>query len=167
MRSLNRWWQMRFSHLRRSVRAIETFAHVDILPVALSLGAGKFALDLGVNVWGLVTCTTGYLVGASWHPGDETLNAVDQPASAKRDPERASSIRKGEAAGSDHSGRPIGGHDGYIEHLMDQHGLTRADMVPILGTPSRVSEVLRGKKELSMAMVQRLLRQGRLVKYRL
>ena len=43
-----------------------------------------------------------------------------------------------------------------IRHLMDQHGLTRADMVPILGTPSRVSEVLRGKKGLSVAMVQRL-----------
>src|SRR5208283_3080342 len=43
-----------------------------------------------------------------------------------------------------------------IRHLMDQHGLTRADMVPLLGTPSRVSEVLRGKKGLSMTMVQRL-----------
>jgi HTH-type transcriptional regulator/antitoxin HigA len=43
-----------------------------------------------------------------------------------------------------------------IRHLMDQHGLTRADMVPLLGTPSRVSEVLRGKKGLSMAMIQRL-----------
>src|SRR5579862_1336401 len=43
-----------------------------------------------------------------------------------------------------------------IRHLMDQHGLTRVDLVPILGTPSRVSEVLRGKKELSMAMVKRL-----------
>jgi HTH-type transcriptional regulator/antitoxin HigA len=43
-----------------------------------------------------------------------------------------------------------------IRHLMDQHGLTRADMVPILGTPSRVSEILRGKKELSLSMVQRL-----------
>jgi HTH-type transcriptional regulator / antitoxin HigA len=43
-----------------------------------------------------------------------------------------------------------------IRHLMDQHGLTRADMVPILGTPSRVSEVLRGKKTLSIAMIQRL-----------
>jgi HTH-type transcriptional regulator/antitoxin HigA len=43
-----------------------------------------------------------------------------------------------------------------VRHLMDQHGLKRADLVPILGTPSRVSEVLRGKKELSMAMVQRL-----------
>jgi HTH-type transcriptional regulator/antitoxin HigA len=43
-----------------------------------------------------------------------------------------------------------------IRHLMVQHGLTRADMTPILGSPSRVSEVLSGKKELSMAMVQRL-----------
>jgi HTH-type transcriptional regulator/antitoxin HigA len=43
-----------------------------------------------------------------------------------------------------------------IRHLMDEHGLSRADMVPILGTPSRVSEVLAGKKKLSMAMVQRL-----------
>jgi HTH-type transcriptional regulator / antitoxin HigA len=43
-----------------------------------------------------------------------------------------------------------------IRHLMDQHALTRADMAPILGTPSRVSEVLRGKKGLTMAMVQRL-----------
>jgi len=43
-----------------------------------------------------------------------------------------------------------------IRHLMDQHGLTRADMVPILGTESRVSEVLSGKKRLSMPMVQRL-----------
>jgi HTH-type transcriptional regulator / antitoxin HigA len=43
-----------------------------------------------------------------------------------------------------------------IRYLMDQHSLTRADMVPILGTASRVSEVLRGKKGLSMAMVQRL-----------
>jgi len=39
---------------------------------------------------------------------------------------------------------------------MDQHDLTRADMIPILGTPSRFGEVLRGKKELRMAMVQRL-----------
>jgi HTH-type transcriptional regulator/antitoxin HigA len=43
-----------------------------------------------------------------------------------------------------------------IRHLMDQHGLTPADMAPILGTASRVSEVLRGKTQLSMAMIQRL-----------
>jgi HTH-type transcriptional regulator/antitoxin HigA len=43
-----------------------------------------------------------------------------------------------------------------IRYLMDQHGLTRADMIPILGSASRVSEVLSGKKGLSMRMVQRL-----------
>jgi HTH-type transcriptional regulator / antitoxin HigA len=43
-----------------------------------------------------------------------------------------------------------------IRYLMDQHGLSRADMVPFLGTMSRVSEVPSGKKELSMTMVQRL-----------
>jgi HTH-type transcriptional regulator/antitoxin HigA len=49
-----------------------------------------------------------------------------------------------------------------IHHLMDQHGLTRADLVPLLGTASRVSEILRGKKGLSMAMVQRLRAQFRI-----
>ncbi|MEQ1887461.1 MAG: XRE family transcriptional regulator [Bryobacteraceae bacterium] len=43
-----------------------------------------------------------------------------------------------------------------VIYLMDQHRLTRADLVPLLGTPSRVSEVLQGKKGLSMAMIQRL-----------
>lgn len=43
-----------------------------------------------------------------------------------------------------------------LRHIMDQHGLSRADLVPLLGTASRVSEVLSGKKQLSMAMVQRL-----------
>jgi HTH-type transcriptional regulator / antitoxin HigA len=43
-----------------------------------------------------------------------------------------------------------------VRYFMDQHGLSRADLVPILGTVSRVSEVLRGKKGLSMTMVQRL-----------
>jgi HTH-type transcriptional regulator/antitoxin HigA len=43
-----------------------------------------------------------------------------------------------------------------VRYLMDQHDLSRADMIPILGTASRVSEVLRGKKGLSMTMVQRM-----------
>lgn len=51
--------------------------------------------------------------------------------------------------------RSLGTAD-LIRHLMDQHSLMRADMVPILGTPSRVGEVLRGNKGLRMAMVQRL-----------
>jgi HTH-type transcriptional regulator / antitoxin HigA len=41
-------------------------------------------------------------------------------------------------------------------YLMDQHGLSRAGMIPLLGTPSRVSEVLNGKRELSLTMVRRL-----------
>lgn len=51
--------------------------------------------------------------------------------------------------------RPLSIAD-LVRHLMDQHSLTRADLIPLLGTPSRVSEVMRGKKGLSMAMVQRL-----------
>ncbi len=43
-----------------------------------------------------------------------------------------------------------------MAYLMDQHGLSRADLVPLLGTPSRVSEVLNGKRELSLTMVRRL-----------
>jgi HTH-type transcriptional regulator/antitoxin HigA len=43
-----------------------------------------------------------------------------------------------------------------LAYLMDQHSLTRADLVPLLGTASRVSEVLNGKRALSMTMVRRL-----------
>ena len=43
-----------------------------------------------------------------------------------------------------------------VSYLMDQHDLTRTDLVSLFGTPSRVSEILNGKKELSMAMIHRL-----------
>jgi HTH-type transcriptional regulator / antitoxin HigA len=43
-----------------------------------------------------------------------------------------------------------------LTYLMDQHGLSRADLVPLLGTLSRVSEVMTGKRELSMSMVRKL-----------
>jgi HTH-type transcriptional regulator / antitoxin HigA len=43
-----------------------------------------------------------------------------------------------------------------LTYLMEQHGLSRADLVPLLGTASRVSEVLNGKRELSMSMVRKL-----------
>ena len=43
-----------------------------------------------------------------------------------------------------------------LTYLMDQHGMTRADLAPLLGTPSRVSEVLGGKRDLSLTMVRRL-----------
>jgi HTH-type transcriptional regulator/antitoxin HigA len=43
-----------------------------------------------------------------------------------------------------------------LTYLIDQHGLSRADLVPLLGTASRVSEVFSGKRDLSMTMVRRL-----------
>jgi len=43
-----------------------------------------------------------------------------------------------------------------LAYLMEQHEMSRADLVPLLGTPSRVSEVLSGKRALSMNMVRRL-----------
>ena len=43
-----------------------------------------------------------------------------------------------------------------LAYLMEQHDMSRADLVPLLGTPSRVSEVLSGKRALSMSMVRRL-----------
>ena len=43
-----------------------------------------------------------------------------------------------------------------LTYLMDQQGLTRADLVPLLGTASRVSEVLNGKRELSMSMIRKV-----------
>src|ERR1700688_1043170 len=43
-----------------------------------------------------------------------------------------------------------------LTYLMDKHGLSRAALVPLLGTPSRVSEELTGKRELSRSMVRKV-----------
>jgi HTH-type transcriptional regulator / antitoxin HigA len=43
-----------------------------------------------------------------------------------------------------------------IGYLMDQHGLARADLTRLPGQASRVNEILRGQKRLSLALVQRL-----------
>lgn len=45
-----------------------------------------------------------------------------------------------------------------LRFYMDQRGLSRADLEPYLGSPSRVSEVLAGKRELSKAMIRNLAR---------
>jgi len=39
---------------------------------------------------------------------------------------------------------------------MDQMGLSRKDMIPFLGSASKVSEVLSRKRPLSLAMIRRL-----------
>jgi len=83
----------------------------------------------------------------------ETLMASDRPADVARLEAQARLI----AAYEERKWPPrTPSTANVIRYLMDQHGLSRADMVPILGTASRVSEVLSGKKELSMTMVQRL-----------
>jgi hypothetical protein len=39
---------------------------------------------------------------------------------------------------------------------MDQQGLTRKDLLPIFGTTARISEILSGKRSLTLEMVQQL-----------
>lgn len=46
-----------------------------------------------------------------------------------------------------------------IRFRMEQQGLTRADLEPFIGGRGRVSEVLSGKRALSLAMIRRLHQQ--------
>lgn len=43
-----------------------------------------------------------------------------------------------------------------IEFLLDQHGMTRADLASILGGRSRVSEFFAGKRRLSISQILKL-----------
>jgi HTH-type transcriptional regulator/antitoxin HigA len=43
-----------------------------------------------------------------------------------------------------------------IEFLMEQHGLKQKDLTEVFGTPSIVSEVLNGKRELNKEHIRRL-----------
>lgn len=43
-----------------------------------------------------------------------------------------------------------------IEFRMDQQGLTRKDLEPLIGSRMRVSELFLGKRGLSLAMIRRL-----------
>ena len=44
-----------------------------------------------------------------------------------------------------------------IKFRMEQQGLTRKDLEPLIGTRTRISEVLNGKRALSIAMIRRLV----------
>jgi HTH-type transcriptional regulator / antitoxin HigA len=46
-----------------------------------------------------------------------------------------------------------------LEYVMEQRGVTRADLVPLLGSRSRVSEILNRKRRLTMEMAWRLHRE--------
>jgi HTH-type transcriptional regulator/antitoxin HigA len=43
-----------------------------------------------------------------------------------------------------------------IKYRMEQQGLTRKDLEPLIGTRTRVAEVLNGKRNLSIAMIRNL-----------
>lgn len=43
-----------------------------------------------------------------------------------------------------------------IRFVMDQRGMKQADMVPYIGSRSKVSEVLRRKRTLSLSMIRAL-----------
>lgn len=43
-----------------------------------------------------------------------------------------------------------------IEFMMEQRGMTRADLEPIIGSSGRVSEVLNRRRALSVSMIRRL-----------
>ena len=46
-----------------------------------------------------------------------------------------------------------------IEFRMEQQGLTRKDLEPIIGTRTRVAEILNRKRNLSIGMIRRLHEQ--------
>ena len=46
-----------------------------------------------------------------------------------------------------------------IEFRMEQMGLSRKDLEPVLGSRGRVSEVLNGRRALSIQMIRRLNRE--------
>ena len=43
-----------------------------------------------------------------------------------------------------------------IEFRMDQAGLSQRDLVPFIGSPAKVSEVLAGRRDLTMSMARAL-----------
>jgi len=43
-----------------------------------------------------------------------------------------------------------------LRYAMEQHGLAPADLAPLLGTHSRVSEILNGRRRLTLEMIRRL-----------
>jgi HTH-type transcriptional regulator / antitoxin HigA len=48
---------------------------------------------------------------------------------------------------------------GVVRFLLDQHGLKQKDVLDIFGTPSIVSEVLSGKRDLTKDHITRLSRR--------
>ena len=60
------------------LRVAENVIGAPLFPAWVSLGSGKYAVDLGVNLYGLLLCTAGYLLGA-WLGSLGTKESKPQP----------------------------------------------------------------------------------------
>ena len=58
-----------------------------------------------------------------------------------------------------HYSLPVAGPLEILRHLMDANGLRQADLVDVFGSPSIVSEVLHGKRDLAKSHIERLSRR--------
>jgi SSS family solute:Na+ symporter len=47
------------------IKTVESATGTAIFPDWINIGGGRYADDLGINVWGLLLCTAGYLLGAA------------------------------------------------------------------------------------------------------
>lgn len=50
---------------------------------------------------------------------------------------------------------PVSGVD-VLRHLMEEHNLTQAELAPLFGGRSAISEVLAGKRRLNLTHITRL-----------
>jgi HTH-type transcriptional regulator / antitoxin HigA len=50
---------------------------------------------------------------------------------------------------------PVGGVEA-LRYLIEENGLTQADLAPLFGSPSIVSEVLSGKRRLALTHIRKL-----------
>ena len=59
------------------LRVLENVMSASIFPIWLAIGGGKYALDLGVNLYGVLICTGGYLLGAALNRSPLESDGVD------------------------------------------------------------------------------------------
>lgn len=62
------------------LRVLESALSIEIFPAWMSVGSGKYAIDLGVNLYGLLICSGGYLLGAVARPSNVEKNAHTRAA---------------------------------------------------------------------------------------
>src|SRR5690348_16565920 len=92
---------------------------------------------------------------------DEAITVIDrlldqQPRSVSREEYLGALTDLVEIYENVHVAIPPTGGIEALRYLMEEHELTQAELVPLFGTPSIVSEVLSGKRHLALAHIARL-----------